>query len=147
MNIVLDANLVASLVLPLPYSEATTVQFLAWKRQQITFIAPALWNYEVSTILHKAVAMDYLPAAKLNFAMEQFWQINIQDVPATLELQQRALTWAERLGQSKTYDGAYLAAAETLNAEFWTADHRLTRSAHQTGATWVHSIFETTDSD
>ena len=47
MNIVLDANLVASLVLPLPYSEATTVQFLAWKRQQITFIAPALWNYEV----------------------------------------------------------------------------------------------------
>ena len=57
--------------------------------------------------------MDYLPAAKLNFAMEQFWQINIQDVPATLELQQRALTWAERLGRWKTYDGAYLAAAET----------------------------------
>jgi len=30
------------------------------------------------------------------------------------------LTWAERLGQSKSFDGPYLAAAEALGAEFWT---------------------------
>jgi len=75
-------------------------------------------------------------------ALEQIWQIKIRDVPATLELQKQALIWAERLGQSKTYDSAYLAAAEVLHAEFWTADHRLARSAHQAGAPWVHSIFE-----
>ena len=63
-------------------------------------------------------------------------------MPATLELHQQALIWAEYLGQSKTYASAYLAAAEVLHADFWTADHRLARFAHQAGVTWVHSIFE-----
>jgi predicted nucleic acid-binding protein len=142
MNVVLDANLIASLVLPLPYSEAATAQMLTWKRQQVTFVAPALWSYEVSTVLRKALVAGYLPANQLDFALAQIWRINVQDVPATLELQNRAFAWAERLGQSKTYDSAYLAVAEVLQSEFWTADHHLAQSAWQAGAAWVHSIFE-----
>ena len=142
MNIVLDANLIASLVLPLPYSEAATSQLLAWKREQVTFAAPALWSYEVSTVLRKALVAGYLLANQLEFALEQIWRINILDVPATFELQQQALAWAARLGQSRTYDSAYLAAAEALQSEFWTADRRLAKSAQQAGAAWVHSIFE-----
>jgi len=142
MNIVLDANLIASLALPLPYSEAATVQMLAWKRQHVTFAAPALWSYEVSTVLRRALLADHLPADKLDFALEQIWRINILDVPATLELQQQSLAWAARLGQSRAYDSAYLVVSEILQCEFWTADRRLAQAARQTGATWVHSIFE-----
>jgi predicted nucleic acid-binding protein len=142
MRVVLDANLIASLVLPLPYSEAATTRLLTWKHQQVTFAAPALWSYEVSTVLRKAQVAGYLPAEQMDFALEQIWQLNIQDVPATLELQRQALVWAERLGQSKTYDSAYLAAAEVLQAEFWTADRRLAQSARGAGAAWVRSISE-----
>ena len=142
MNIVLDANLIASLVLPLPYSEAATAQMLSWKHQQVTFVAPALWSYEVSTVLRKALVAGHLPADQLEFALAQIWRINVQDVPATLELQNRAFVWAERLGQSKTYDSAYMAVAEMLQSELWTADHRLAQAAWQAGASWVHSIFE-----
>ena len=134
MNIVLDANLIASLVLPLPYSETATSRILAWKRQQVTCAAPALWSYEVSTVLRKALVAGYLPSAQLDFALKHIWRINILDVPATFELQQQALAWAERLGQSRTYDSAYLAAAEALQSEFWTADRRLAKSAQQAGA-------------
>jgi len=142
MTIVLDANLIASLVLPLPYSQAATTQFLAWKRRRVVLAAPALWSYEVTTVLRKALLAGYLPAEQLDFALEQIWRINIQDVPATLELQQQSLAWAKRLNQSKTYDGAYLAVAELLPAHFWTVDRRLAHSAQQAGASWVHSIFD-----
>jgi len=142
MNIVLDANLVASLVIPLPYSEQATELVLDWKRKGVTFVAPALWSYEVSTVLRKAVVADYLPPGELDFALEQIWKINIQDVPASLALHRGALVWAERLGQSKTYDSAYLAVAESLQIDFWTADRSLAQSAQRSGAQWVHSIFE-----
>lgn len=142
MNVVLDANLIASLVIPLPYSEQATTRMLKWKRQGVVFVAPSLWSYEVCTVLRKAVIADYLPAGQLDFALGQIWQINIQAIPATLALNQQALAWAERLGQGKIYDSAYLAVAEALQAEFWTADRRLARAAKQAGADWVVSIFE-----
>ena len=142
MNIVLDANLIASLVIPLAYSEQATTLVLDWKRQGVTFVAPALWSYEVSTVLRKAVVTDYLSPDELDFALEQVWKINIQDVPASLALHQQALDWAERLGQSKTYDSAYLAVAESLQTEFWTADRPLVKSAQRAGAHWVHSILD-----
>jgi len=142
MNIVLDANLVASLAIPLPYSEQATELVLDWKRQGVTFVAPALWSYEVSTVLRKAVVADYLPPDELDFALEQIWKINIQDVPASLDLHRQALVWAERLGQSKTYDSAYLAVAESMQTDFWTADRSLAQSAQRSGTQWVHSIFE-----
>jgi len=140
MNVVLDANLIASLVIPLPYSEPATTRILNWKRQGVVFVAPSLWSYEVSTVLRKAVMADYLPAEQLDFALGQIWQINIQSVPATLALDQQAHAWAERLGQAKIYDSAYLAVAEAFHTEFWTADQRLARSAKQAGANWVYSI-------
>jgi len=142
MNVVLDANLIVSLVLPLPYSDSATAQVLNWKQNLVRLSAPALWSYEVSTVLRKAVVAGYLPADQRNFALEQIWNLNIQDIPATLELQEQALVWAERLGQSKTYDSSYLAVAEVLQAEFWTADRRLARAAQNAGASWVFSILE-----
>jgi predicted nucleic acid-binding protein len=142
MKVVLDANLIASLALPLPYSQAATAQILEWKNQSISLAAPALWEYEVSTILRKALTASYLRADQLDAALEQIWQLNIEDVLPTFELQKKALSWAESLSQSKTYDAAYLAAAEMLQAEFWTADRRLAQAAKEAGAIWAHSIFE-----
>jgi len=142
MNIVLDANLIASLAIPLPYSEAATAQLLAWKRQGVALFAPSLWSYEVSTVLRKAVVMGYLPASQLDAVLAQIWGINIQEISANLELYQKTLTWAERLGHSKTYDSAYLATAESLQAAFWTADRRLARAALQAGITWVYLIIK-----
>ena len=142
MTIVLDANLMASLVIPLPYSDPTTALILDWKRQGMTFAAPALWSYEVSTVLRKAVVANFLSQDELDFALEQIWKIHIEDVPASLALHRQALIWAERLGQSKTYDSAYLAVAESLQADFWTADRSLAHSAQRAGAGWAHSILD-----
>jgi predicted nucleic acid-binding protein len=53
-----------------------------------------------------------------------------------------AFDWATRLRQKPAYDGFYLAAAEKMGAEFWTADRALANNAHQIGAGWVHWMGE-----
>jgi predicted nucleic acid-binding protein len=59
-----------------------------------------------------------------------------------LRLRQAALSWATRLHQKAACDGFYLAAAEQLGAELWTADQALANNARQLGASWVHWMGE-----
>ena len=58
-------------------------------------------------------------------------------MPATLELHRNSLEWANLIGQTVAYDSAYLALAEKLELEFWTADRTLAEGARASGAPWV----------
>ena len=53
-----------------------------------------------------------------------------------------AFDWATRLRQKGAYDGFYLAAAEQLGAELWTADQALVNNALQVGVSWVRWMGE-----
>jgi predicted nucleic acid-binding protein len=140
MSLVIDANLVAALVLPLPYSEQTVYKITAWKQSGTDLRAPLLLEYEVAAILRKAVVTGWLTTDVATEAMRKILNLNVQCVVPTPELHEQALRWAERLGHSKTYDAHYLALAEQLGSEFWTADQRLVNGAQQSGATWVYWI-------
>jgi predicted nucleic acid-binding protein len=146
MSVAVDANLIASLVLPLPYSERATAKLTAWKREGTELLAPSLLEYEVSTVLRKAIVLDLLVAGDAREAIHAILDLHIQCLPPTRELHERALHWAERLGHSKTYDAHYLAVAEQQQADLWTADRRLVNAAHQLQAHWVHWIGEETSS-
>ena len=69
--------------------------------------------------------------------LETLARLGVQLVPPTPELDRLALRWAGRLGQTVAYDAHYLALAETLGCDFWTADRRLAEAA---GVSWVHWI-------
>jgi predicted nucleic acid-binding protein len=68
--------------------------------------------------------------------------IEVQTQPIDLSLCRAALNWASRLQQRRAYDALYLALAERMQTEFWTADKRLANAAQQLGVTWVHWIGE-----
>ncbi len=53
-------------------------------------------------------------------------QIQCYDSP---DLHRRAMELAQELGQGAAYDSHYLALAEILDCEMWTADERFYRSA------------------
>ena len=44
MRIVLDANLIAALVLQLPYAPAVEKMMVEWDKRGMNFAAPALWS-------------------------------------------------------------------------------------------------------
>ena len=50
------------------------------------------------------------------------------------------MEWTSRLNQTVAYDAAYLALAEFLNSEFWTADNKLFKVADKEGLTWVRLL-------
>ncbi|MCL6560570.1 MAG: type II toxin-antitoxin system VapC family toxin [Firmicutes bacterium] len=65
------------------------------------------------------------------------------NIPLTEALHQSALEWAAHLGLPATYDSYYLALADSLGCEFWTADERLYNTVKERVA-WVHYLNETT---
>jgi predicted nucleic acid-binding protein len=113
---------------------------MAWKRDGVELLAPVLLEYEVGAVLRKAVVAGLLTTSLAGEALRRIAALNIQCLPSTLELHERALFWADRLGHSKTYDAHYLALAEQRQTALWTADRRLANGERQSGVKWVHWI-------
>ncbi len=145
MRVVIDANLIAALVLPLPYAEQATRMIGDWQRTGVELLAPTLLGYEVAAILRKAVTAGWLTTDLAVEVVGEIEALDLHSVPPTVELHGRALRWAERLGQSKTYDAHYVALAEQEGCVLWTADRRLARGAQEVGAHWVRWMGEVED--
>ncbi|MBW4700035.1 MAG: type II toxin-antitoxin system VapC family toxin [Aphanocapsa lilacina HA4352-LM1] len=143
MSIVLDANLVTALVLALPYSDQADAKIADWKHKGQMLLAPALLEYEVTTVLRRAVVAGWIDSESALEALSQISALGVECVLANHVLQASALRWAERLGQNKAYGAHYLALAEQQRAEFWTADRRLANGSQAAGATWVYWIGKT----
>jgi predicted nucleic acid-binding protein len=140
MSVVIDANLVAAIVLPVPYSDQATQRITAWKQAGVELLAPLLLEYEVASVLRRAVIARWLTNDDAVEALGQILTLRIQCLPPTPLLHEQALHWAHRLGHTKTYDAHYMALAEQEGAELWTADKRLVNGARQAGVSWVHWI-------
>lgn len=142
MSIVIDANIVVALVLPLPYSDRATQKVASWQQSGTDLYAPLLMEYEVTTILRRAVVSSLSTGAEVIEILRYISDLNIQPVLPDIEVHLNFMDWAERVGQAKTYDAYYLSAAEQLRAELWTADRRLANGARQAGVGWAHWIGE-----
>ncbi len=145
MRIVLDANIVAALIIPLPYSDQAAHRMMGWQETGTGLYAPTLLEYEMVTVLRKAVVTEMITADEAADAITDLLDLSIETVAPTQSLHDHALRWAEQLNQSVAYDAQYLALAEQLGVGFWTADQRLADRARQMGATWVHWIGENLD--
>jgi predicted nucleic acid-binding protein len=141
MSQVVDANLTVALVLSTPYSAQAQALWERWSAEATDVYAPDLWAYEVTSALCKAISLTGMPLSEAEARLETLTRLGVQLVPPTLELNRLALRWAERLGQTVAYDAHYLALAETLGCDFWTADRRLVQSVG-TEVSWVHGIDE-----
>jgi predicted nucleic acid-binding protein len=142
VSAVIDANLIAAIVLPLSYSDHATQQMTIWKQAGVELLAPVLLEYEIVAILHKAVVAQWLTTELAVEAIGRILALGIRCVAPTASLHEQALRWANRLGHARAYDAQYLALAEQEGIELWTADRRLVNGAQQAGAHWVHWVGE-----
>jgi predicted nucleic acid-binding protein len=142
MSVVVDANLVAGVLLPLPYRPQAKAKVLAWKQAGEDLLAPTLIEYEVCSTVRRVVLAGWIAAEEAEAALIRMRHLAIRTVPPTLELHMAALQWAQRLGRTRTYDAQYMALAEELRADFWTSDLKLFNRAKQLGLAWVHCILE-----
>ncbi len=99
-----------------------------WRSQAIRPVAPQFMVLEVANALHKRILRGELGVSDAARLLEDLLAsgIELRDSP---ELLHRTLELSNQLNQGAVYDSHYLALAESLNCDLWTADRRFFRAA------------------
>ena len=103
--------------------------------------APPLMPFEVANALHRRVSRGELTVGVAIDLMQDLMSLGVV-LHATPDLHSRALAFACQLKQGAAYDAHYLALAESLGCEMWTADERFYRAAssHVENVRWIGEV-------
>jgi predicted nucleic acid-binding protein len=133
-SLVIDASLAIRLILPDPRRAALRARMERWLQEGYEWVAPDLWLYEMTSALCKGAFFGLLTAEETETSLALVAALPVQLVAADAEQARLAFAWTRRLNRAAAYDSFYLALAESLNCELWTADRRLHNAV---GLPWV----------
>lgn len=135
--LVVDASLIFRLIVPNPQQHALRDQVDAWQQSGVDLVAPTLWLYELTSAIARAIHGGQVSEDEGRRLVTLVHAFPIDLIAPDLALGLAALAWSRRLQRANAYDSAYLALAEALHAELWTADRRLANAAQQP---WVRVV-------
>lgn len=128
-SVVVDASLAIKWLVEEDDSDKAQALLQSWVSQDVARIAPFLMPFEVANGLHRRVLRGELNINHGTRMMAQLLELELElHHPPSLHV--RALELASQLRQGAAYDAHYLALAESLDCEFWTADQRFYRAAN-----------------
>ncbi len=125
--VVVDASLAFKWLVREEHTDKALAILREWHDEEVTPAAPHLLPFEVSNALHKRVTRGEL---SIEGAVDLIGNL----LTSQIELHQpwnlhgKALEMASRFGQAAAYDAHYLALAESLGCELWTADEKFCQS-------------------
>lgn len=127
-SVVVDASLAIKWLVEEDDSDKAHALLQFWVTQDIDRIAPFLMPFEVVNALHRRVLRGELNVDHCIRMMTQLLESQLElHHPPSIHV--RALQLASQLGQGAVYDSHYLALAESIGCELWTADQRFYRAA------------------
>jgi len=122
-SVVVDASCAVKWMIEEEWTAEATELLRGWTRDDILPIAPAWIVCEVSNVLFQRFRNHQIRLADA--------QDNLRDLTRLVAigtfdpaLAPRAMELAQTLGLAKTYDCLYLALAEQIGCELWTADEQ-----------------------
>ncbi|MGQ9532543.1 MAG: type II toxin-antitoxin system VapC family toxin [Desulfotomaculales bacterium] len=139
-RVVVDASLAVKWLVNEEATEAAVRLLERWSEEEVRVSAPCLLFTEVANALYKRVRRKEMDLADARTLLSSLNELGIE-VEATKVLAPRALELAARFGCPATYDAMYVALAEALACEFWTADERLYNTV-KAQCEWVHWLGE-----
>jgi len=137
---VIDASLVIKAILPNP--EFARCQAVLAQLKDRRLIVPALWIYEITSALAKAVHFKQLTASEARSALHQAMSLGVQVILPDETQANLAFDQTLQLNRAAAYNSFYLATANALDADFWTADQRLVHSFQGNKPAWLHGVDE-----
>ena len=125
--VVVDASLAVKWLVKEEYSDQAIDLARFWESEGSKPAAPYLMPVEVANALHRRVVRSELTVAAATRLLEYLVAsgIELQETPY---LHGRAMELAAQLRQGAVYDSRYLALAEILGCDLWTADDRFYRA-------------------
>ena len=139
-SVVIDANIAIYAVLPMPRHEAAISLIERLVQSETLLFAPHLWLSEVATGIRKTAAIIGLDdeTGVLDVALG----LPIEVVSEDASLCRDAYRLAKKLQQRAVYDAIYLALAQRLQAQFWTADRKFYNRCRENGLKFVTLLKE-----
>ena len=127
-----DASLAVKWLVREVHSDTAYVLARSWARQGTQPVAPYLMPVEVANALHRRVVRKEMTVEAAVGLLEGLLAsgIELREPP---RIHTRSLELADQLRQNAAYDAHYLALAEALDCEFWTADERFYGAASPFG--------------
>jgi predicted nucleic acid-binding protein len=136
--VVADSGLYLAIVLKEEHVAKAKALVASWETAEYRIAAPYLFQYEFVSVIRRNVSRGVLPYSEGQSLLERLPQYPVETFTNELLLQ-RAYELASEHNRPTAYDSFYLALAEHLGCEFWTADLRLF-NAVRTKLTWVKWI-------
>ena len=137
-TVCIDASIILRHVLMPDHTPIKKV-WESWVKDETNLVAPSLLFYEVTNGLYQQERNNTL-------SPEAIWQ-SLEyslDLPITLvnekNLHMRAREIAVQYNLPATYDAHYLALAEWMDIELWTADMRLVKAVKSFDLDWVKGV-------
>jgi predicted nucleic acid-binding protein len=121
----IDASLTFKLTVPNMDQERYERLVTRWRHEGYQLCAPTLWAYEMTSALTKMNHYGQVSRVSCLGVLANAFRLGVELVAPSESLARRAFDWTIRLNRVAAYDSFYLAVAESLGCELWTADRRL----------------------
>jgi predicted nucleic acid-binding protein len=132
MTVVVDSNIliIYSLFDEQLHAHATSI-VATWNQTGVGLAAPLLFRSEITAVLRKIVFQNRITHSQGKTLLSELLSHPIMYYEDN-QLLEIAYELAQLYNRPRAYDSQYLALAQRLNCEFWTADERLFNSVkHQ----------------
>jgi predicted nucleic acid-binding protein len=120
----LDSGIVLKFVLPEADSDQAKALWQSIISSRQRPVAPFLFPFEVTSTLRKRTYRGDVSEYSGLSALRQIFSLQIKFTTFN-DMHEQAWHMAARFNRPAAYDAHYLALAEHLECEFWTADKRL----------------------
>ncbi len=138
--VIIDASVAIKAILPNPLEEHC--QALVQTFVEVQPVAPALWVYETTSAISKAVHFKQLTNQEGRKALELVEALRVRLFVPDINQNRIAYDWTHQLNRASAYDSFYLALAQALECDFWTADKRLFNALQKANLKWLHWVEE-----
>ena len=139
-TVVADSGIFLAAVLDENHSERADALISFWIAEDIRIAVPVLFRYETIAVLRKNVFRGLISTEEALTAQTSLLSLTrTVDFIIDDNLLKRSYELATQLNRPTAYDSQYLAVAEQLGCEFWTADQKLFNAVTGT-LSWVKWI-------
>lgn len=137
-TVCIDASVVLRYIL-MPDDAPIRKVWQAWISNETNLVSPSLLFYEVTNGLYQQEKNKYLSPETIWKSLEYSLDLPITLVnEKNLHLRSREIAIQYKL--PATYDAHYLALAEWMDIELWTADMRLVKAIKSFDLDWVKGV-------
>lgn len=129
-SICVDASLILECLFEDERHDQAVAMLRKWLDDGVDLVAPNFMIWEIGSVLRgRARRGGMMPES----ARRALWAVGRLPIRAihNFEVVQRAWEIATRFNLPTVYDACYLAVAEAVTAEFWTADKNLARTVEK----------------